>query len=143
MIECGRSRDDQNDEAITMWRGADLAVRRVVVSLLMLATLLVSAAPGHASLKPHQPAIAPYEHALIDTHDDAAVTNPGHAPDRCTDFGPLGAACCSVAQCATMHGGLPATMVAAFIPRLDTVIHLPALATPDGIGIDPALRPPL
>lgn len=49
---------------------------------------------------------------------------------------------CSVAQCATMHGGLPAGTVVTFVPALDRTSHPLALATPDGIGTDPALRPP-
>ena len=116
------------------------------MSLLMLATLLVYAVPSHASLVPHQHPITPHEHALVDTHDEsiAAVSDHEHKDAPCGDLGLLDdGACCSVAQCATMHGGLPAVVIEAFIPRLDTALHVPALATPDGIGIDPALRPPL
>ncbi|SMF63814.1 hypothetical protein SAMN02982917_3253 [Azospirillum oryzae] len=129
-----------------MWRGTWSTVRRVVVSLLMLATLLVYAVPSHASLLPHQHSPAPHEHGLVDTHDDgvAGVADHEHKQDPCKDLGVLGDdACCSVAQCATMHGGLPADAIAAFIPALDRADHLLALATPEGIGSDPALRPPL
>ncbi len=129
-----------------MWRATRSTVRRVVVSLLMLATLLVYAVPSHASLLPHHPSQAPHEHVLVDTHGDAiaAIADHEHEEDPCGDLRVLDdGACCSVAQCATMHGGLPAAASGAFVPRLNTSAHLPALATPDGIGIDPALRPPL
>lgn len=129
-----------------MWRATWSTVRRVVVSLLMLATLLVYAVPSHASLLPHQHSPAPHEHALVDTHDDgvAGVADHEQKQDPCKDLGVLGDdACCSVAQCATMHGGLPADVIAAFIPALDRADPLLALATPEGIDSDPALRPPL
>ncbi|KAA0675860.1 hypothetical protein DS843_29725 [Roseomonas genomospecies 6] len=129
-----------------MWRATRSSVRRVVVSLLMLATLLVYAAPSHANLGPHHASQTPHEHALADDHGDAVATVPDHEHEEapCEDLGLLDeGACCSVAQCLTMHGGLPAAMVEAFTPRLNTSQHLPALATPDGIGIDPAIRPPL
>lgn len=129
-----------------MWRVTRSSVRRVVVSLLMLATLLVYAAPSHANLGPHHASQTPHEHALIDDHGDAIATVPDHEHEEspCGDLGLLDeGACCSVAQCVTMHGGLPAAMVEAFTPRLNASQHLPALATPDGIGIDPTIRPPL
>lgn len=129
-----------------MWRATQSSVRRVVVSLLMLATLLVYAAPSHANLGPHHASQTPHEHALADDHGDAVATVPDHEHEEapCGDLGLLDeGACCSVAQCLTMHGGLPAAMVEAFTPRLNMSQHLPALATPDGIGIDPAIRPPL
>lgn len=129
-----------------MWRGTWSTVRRVVVSLLTLATLLVYAAPSHASLLPHHQAPAPHEHILVDNHGNAvtAVADHEHEQAPCGDLGLTDdGACCSVAQCATMHGGLPAVVIEAFVPRLNASLHLPALATPDGIGIDPALRPPL
>ncbi|NYZ14835.1 hypothetical protein HL658_20000 [Azospirillum sp. RWY-5-1] len=116
------------------------------MSLLMLATLLVYAVPGHASLLPHHQAPAPHEHVLADDMGDSVVSVSDHEHEQapCGDLGLLDeGACCSVAQCVTMHGGLPAVVVEAFIPRPDTSVHLPVLATPDGIGIDPALRPPL
>jgi len=129
-----------------MWRATRSLVRRVVVSLLMLATLLVYAAPSHANLGPHHASQAPHEHVLADDHGDAIASVPDRERKEapCGDLGLLdGGACCSVAQCLTMHGGLPAVVVEAFIPRLNTAQRLPALATPDGIGIGPALRPPL
>lgn len=125
-----------------MWRGTRSTVRRVVVGLLMLATLLVYAVPSHASLLPHHQALAPHEHVLADSV--VGVSDHEHEQAPCGDLGLLDeGACCSVAQCVTMHGGLPAVAVEAFFPRLDASPHLPVLATPDGIGIDPALRPPL
>lgn len=117
-----------------MRRAIRPAVNRVVTSLLMLATLLVYAAPGHANLMSSRHAAAPYENTLADTHEQAPCTDPGLLEEW---------ACCSVAQCVAMHGGLPAVVAGAFLPRLSTSIHLPALATPEGIGTDPALRPPL
>jgi len=118
----------------------------VVVSLLMLATLLVYAAPSHANLGPHHASQASHEHVQVDDHGDAIASVPDHERNEapCGDLGLLDeGACCSVAQCVTMHGGLPAVVVEAFIPRLNSSQRLPALATPDGIGIDPAFRPPL
>lgn len=129
-----------------MWRGAWSTVRRVVVSLLMLATLLVYAVPGHASLLPHQLSPAPHVHAVVAMQGDAvaALANREHGQDLCKTLGVLGDdACCSAAQCATMHGGLPVGAVTAFVPALGRADHLPVLATPEGIGSDPALRPPL
>lgn len=129
-----------------MWRGTRSTVRRVVVSLLMLATLLVYAVPSHASLLPHHQAPAPHEHLLADDMGDSVVGASDHEHEQvpCGDPGLLDeGACCSVAQCATMHGGLFPVAVEAFFPRLNASPHLPVLATPDGIGIDPALRPPL
>lgn len=116
-----------------------------MVGLLMLATLLVYAVPSHAGLAAHHPSNPAHEHVLADTHDHAVAAAADHGDEQapCKDPGLLdGDACCSVAQCATMHGGLPASAAVAFIPRLDTSAHLPALATPEGIGSDPALRPP-
>jgi hypothetical protein len=131
-------------KAVAMWRGTRSTVRRVVVSLLMLATLLVYAVPGHANLLPHHQAPAPHEHVPADAHGDAVAADHEHEEAACGDLGLLDeGACCSVAQCATMHGGLPAVVFEVFVPRLNASLHLPALATPDGIGIDPALRPPL
>jgi len=135
-------------KAIAMACGVRWSFRTVVVGLLMLATLLVYAVPGHASPTPHHAAANVHEHAAhdhgpADAHDAlAAVHDHERAP--CTDGGLLDdGGCCSVAQCTSMHGGLPAGLLAAFVPRLDRVSLLPALATPDGIVRDPALRPPL
>jgi len=109
--------------------------RTMVVSLLMLAPLLVYAAPNHAGLAPH-------ENVLVATPDEAAA-RPDHDEALCDNAGPLhNGACCGVAQCATMHGGLPADVVEVFVPRLDTSTHLPVPAMPEGISSDPALRPP-
>ncbi|HYH20391.1 MAG TPA: hypothetical protein VD995_17435 [Azospirillum sp.] len=143
---------DRNGKAIAMGRGLRWSFRTVMAGLLMLATLLVYAVPGHASLTPHHAVAHAHEHAAhehaahdhgpADTHGIAAVHDHEQAP--CSDAGLLDDGnCCSVAHCTTMHGGLPAGALAAFVPRLDRVNLLPALATPEGIGSDPALRPPL
>lgn len=129
-----------------MRRGTWSTARKVVVSLLMLAMMLVYAVPGHASLMPHHALQAPHEHGLVDPQDGdaAAVADHEHERDSCKDPGLLDDdACCSVAQCATMHGGLLADAVATFVPRLDMSVYRLVLATPEGIGSDPALRPPL
>ena len=111
-----------------------------MVGLLMLATLLVYAVPGHAALAAHHPAAS---HSAAPAHGHAADAAHGHDASPCDDLGLLDdGACCSVAQCATMHGGLPAMAAVAFVPRPDGALHLPALATPEGIVGDPALRPP-
>lgn len=136
-------------KAFAVGRGLRSTFRTVVVSLLMLASPLVPAAPGHAGLEPHRHAAIPHEQVLLDSRDDAlaVVADPEreheHEQDRCPGPGLLDdGACCSVAQCATMHGGLLVTAAEAFVPRLDTSTHWPALAMPEGIGIGPALRPP-
>ncbi|MBP2316195.1 hypothetical protein [Azospirillum soli] len=119
------------DEAIAMHRGMLSTVRKVVVSLLLLAALLIYAPPSHAERTYHQQSVA-------------TLAEQEHGQGPCEDFRLLGnGACCSAAQCITMHGALPTAAVDAFIPRLNTSSHLPALATPEGIGIGPALRPPL
>lgn len=116
-----------------------------MVGLLMLATLLVYAVPSHAGLVAHHPSDPVHEHVMGGMHAAAvaAMADHEHGQAPCDDGGLLdGEVCCSVAQCATMHGGLPASAAVAFVPRLDNSAPLPALATPEGIGSDPALRPP-
>ncbi len=114
-------------------------VRRAVVGLLMLATLLVYAAPGYAGLLPPPPPQAPHGQVLAGTQDGAVACHEG----PCGDLGLTDdVACCSVAPCAAMHGGILAGTVMTFAPVLDRTNHLPALAMPDGIGSVPALRPP-
>jgi hypothetical protein len=133
-------------KAFIMWTTVRGTVRRVVVSLLMLATLLLYAVPSHASLLPHHQASTPHEHASVEADGGAIAKAADHEHEEvpCGDLGLLDdGACCSVAQCVTMHGGLPAVVLEAFVPGLGASIRLPALATPDGIGINPALRPPL
>lgn len=127
-----------------MWCVTCLTVRRVV-SLLMLATLLVYAAPGRATLLSYHSSQAPHEHILVDTGDGtiAAVADHEHEQGPCKDLGLRDdGVCCNVAQCATMHGAVLAAAAEPFIPNVDMSNHLPVVATPNGIGIDPALRPP-
>ncbi|WP_146210791.1 hypothetical protein [Azospirillum sp. TSO35-2] len=118
------------------------------MSLLMLATLLVYAAPGHAGLPSYQHSQrlpAPQEHALAGMHHDAvaAVTGHQHRQALCNDPGrPDDGACCSVTHCAALHGALPVEAAAAFIPAVARADHRFALATPEGIDSDPAPRPP-
>lgn len=113
-----------------------------MVSLLMLATLLVYAVPSHAILVPDDWSMAPHEHAAAVTVDETTTARDNdQAP--CADEGLLdGGVCCSVAQCATMHGGLIANAVAVIVPRLAMSNHLPAVAIPEGICSSPAQRPP-
>lgn len=119
---------------------------KLVAGLLMLATLLAFAMPGHAV------AFSSHQSRTVQQPDQAVLHDAGHehgsrqAP--CEDDGGHdglhdGGACCSVAQCVTMHGGLPASGVILFLPPLGKAARNPALATPEGIGRDPALRPPL
>ncbi|MDQ2102774.1 hypothetical protein [Azospirillum isscasi] len=115
------------------------------MSLLMLATLLAYAAPSHAAPAIHQ-SPAPREYALTDTHSDAVVGVVDHEHEQtpCNGNAPLdNGTCCSVAQCVTMHGGLPVVSFEPLVPHLTVPNHRPILATPEGIGSDPALRPPL
>lgn len=113
-----------------------------MASLLMLATLLVYAAPSHASLMSHARSMAPHEHAVTATvSETTAVLDHDQAP--CTDADRLDdGVCCSVAQCATMHGGLITDAVAVSVPRLTMSDDLPAPIMPEGIGSSPAQRPP-
>jgi hypothetical protein len=134
-------------KAVAMWRWSCSTFRTVVVSLLMLATLLVYATRSQAGPAPHDRSIAPHEHVVVTTLDEAAadkaVAYLDHEEAPCAGAGHLhDGTCCSVAQCATMHGGLPADIIEVFVPRLDTSTHLPAPAMPEGISSDPALRPP-
>ncbi|HYH38525.1 MAG TPA: hypothetical protein VD860_09935 [Azospirillum sp.] len=115
------------------------------MGLLMLATLFAYAAPGQADRMQHHGAATPHEHVLADAdaHAHAHVAVAEHEQGSCKDLGVLDdGACCNVAQCVTMHGGVLAAAAAPFIPRMDRSNPLPALATPDGILVDPALRPP-
>ena len=129
-------------KVIAMWRGSWSTFRTVVVSLLTLAMLLVYAVPRHASLVSHDRSIVPHEHVVAAAADETTAGRD-HEQAPCADAGLLDdGVCCSVAQCATMHGGLIADAVEAFVPRLDMRTHLPALAMPEGIGNSPALRPP-
>jgi hypothetical protein len=127
---------------IAMWRGAWSMFRTVVVSLLTLATLIAYAVPSHATLAPHDHLTTPHERVLAVAADETAAGHD-HKLVPCADAGLIDdGACCSVAQCATMHAGLPAGAVEVFVPRLKTSTHLPAPAMPEGIGSSPALRPP-
>jgi hypothetical protein len=129
-------------KAIAMWRGSWSTFRTVVVSLLTLAMLLVYAVPRHASLVSHDRSIVPHEHVVAVAADETTAGRD-HEQAPCADAGLLDdGVCCSVAQCATMHGGLIADAVEAFVPRLAISTHLAALAMPEGIGNSPALHPP-
>jgi hypothetical protein len=129
-------------KVIAMWRGSSATFRTGMVSLLMLATLLVYAVPSHAVLVPHDFSVAPREHAAAVTADETtAARDQDQAP--CADEGLLdGSVCCSVAQCATMHGGLITDAVAVIVPRLAMSNYLPTPIIPEGIGSSPAQRPP-
>ncbi|CAO3414129.1 hypothetical protein [Azospirillum doebereinerae] len=130
-----------------MGRRARSTVRRVVVGLLMLATMFVYAASSHAVLMPqpstlqittelNDPTVAV---ATVSDHEQSgeqALCDDDHTP---LDDG----LCCMVAHCATMHSGLLASAVEIFIPRLGRERQQPGLVSPEGIGTVPALRPPL
>jgi hypothetical protein len=127
---------------IAMWRGSWSMFRTVVVSLLTLATLIAYAVPSHATLAPHDHSITPHERVMAVAADEITAGRD-HKLVPCADAGLIDdGACCSVAQCATMHGGLIANAVEAFVPRLAISTHLPALTIPEGIGSSPARRPP-
>ena len=129
-------------KVIAMWRGSWATFRTGMVSLLMLATLLVYAIPSHAILVPHDRFMAPHEHAAAVTADETTATRD-HDRAPCGDEGVFeGGVCCSVAQCATMHGGLITDAVAVSVPRLTMSDDLPAPIMPEGIGSSPAQRPP-
>lgn len=130
--------------ADAMRRGSRSMVRVVVVGLLMLATLLTYAVPGHASLALHHAAPAAHGHDHGPDGAAAGTADHHHEQAPCGDASGLldDGSCCSVAQCTSMHGGLPAAAPAAFVPRLGRGNQPAALATPDGIAGDPALRPP-
>ena len=127
---------------IAMWRGSCSTFRTVVVSLLTLAMLLLYAVPGHAGPVSHDRSLAPHEHAVT-VAADKTTTVHDHDQVPCADAALLDdGVCCSVAQCATMHGGLIANAVEVIVPRLATSNYLPAVAIPEGIGSPPAQRPP-
>jgi len=117
-----------------------------MVGLLMLATLLVYAVPSHAGLRAHHASGPAHDHVLADAHHHDGIAAADHEHDHeqapCKESGVPDDSCCSVAQCVSMHGGIPAGSIAAFAPPLDRSVPLSALATPEGIGSDPALRPP-
>src|SRR4051812_25288104 len=105
-----------------MWRWPWSTFRTMVVSLPLLAPLFVYAVP------------APYEHAAVATSDQAAAYLD-HKETLCDDAGLLNdGVCCSVAQCAAMHGGLLPDVIEVFVPRLDSSTHLPA----PGLSLCPA-----
>lgn len=127
---------------IAMWRGSCSTIRTVVVSLLTLAMLLLYAVPGHTGLVPHDRSIASHEHAMTVTADETTTVHD-HDQAPCSDVGLLeDGVCCSVAQCATMHGGLIANAVEVIVPRLAMSNQLPAVVIPEGICSSPAQRPP-
>ncbi|WP_448192889.1 hypothetical protein [Azospirillum sp. sgz301742] len=116
------------------------------MSLLMLATLLVYAVPGHAGPMPHRHTGAVHEHVVMPVSGSEAavvVADHEHQPAPCDETGLLDdGSCCSVAHCVTMHGGILSADSTPLLPRPNGNGGLPALATPEGIGSDPALRPP-
>ncbi|MGF7212755.1 hypothetical protein GGE65_007390 [Skermanella aerolata] len=129
-------------KVIAMWRGSWTTFRTGMVSLLMLATLLVYAIPSHAILVPHDRSVSPHEHAAAVTADEKTAARD-HDQAPCADESLLdGSVCCSVAQCATMHGGLITDAVAEIVPRLSMSNYLPTPIIPEGIGSSPAQRPP-
>ena len=113
-----------------------------MVSLLTLAMLLLYAVPSHTGPVPQDRSIAPHEHTVTVIADETtAVHHHDQAP--CADTSLLeDGVCCSMAQCATMHGGLIANAVEVIVPRLPMSNHLPAVAIPEGICSSPAQRPP-
>lgn len=129
-------------KSIAMRHASWSTFRMVVVGLLTLAMLLVYAIPNHSTLVPHDRSLTQNESVVTATADQT-VGEHDHHKAPCEDARFLDdSACCSMAQCATMHGGLPAEPVEAFIPHLDISSQLPVPAMPEGIGSCPALRPP-
>lgn len=130
-----------------MWRRARSMARKVVVSLLTLATLLVYAAPSHAGPLSHHQTSAAQEQILDDAHGDAVAAIPVHERQlgSCEDLGLLDdGVCCSVSRCAAMPSGILAVEIGGRVPRAETSKHQwPILAIPDGIGGAPAFRPPV
>lgn len=126
-----------------MWQRTRVTIGRVVVSLLVLATLLAYAAPIQANAPSFSPAMG----TLAQTPEQtaavliSAIVEDGHT--LCGDMDLPGGACCSSVQCVTMHGGLLPASIEPLGPHLVVSRPIPSLATPDGIGSDPALRPPL
>lgn len=126
--------------------------RRAIAALVALALLVLPVAPmrhASAAAPAHHPATnqvaahhcaadereAAQGHALGSHHADHGQhhRHPGDRPDL---------ACCAAAQC-------PATVVAPPVtPAQSVPLHGPPVAgftvpaTPDGIAVDPALRPP-
>ena len=125
-------------KAIAMRRGLRITVRTITLGLLMLATLVVYAAPLHAHVAPRGVPDAPRQAILA----IAASVEADHDQATCRDHGLLATgACCGIAQCVTMHGGLPPGTVFA-LPSTEQAELPAALPMPEGIGTDPARRPP-
>lgn len=121
-----------------MRRGLRTTVRTITAGLLMLAALLVYAAPLHAHDAPHGVPDVPHQATLA----VAASVDAGHDQTPCGNDGLLATgACCSIAQCVTMHGGLPTGTVFA-LPSTEQAKLPAALPMPEGIRTDPARRPP-
>lgn len=121
-----------------MRRGLQTTVRTITAGLLMLAALLVYAAPLYAHEAPHGVPDVPHWATLA----TAASIDADHDQAPCGDGGLLATgACCSIAQCVTMHDGLPTGTVFA-LPSAERAKLPAALPMPEGIGTDPARRPP-
>ena len=128
-----------------MWRWLQSTFRTMLVSLLMLTTPFVYAAPSYASPMPHGEVATARELVLVNTHDGATVmvAADNHDQGRCKGLElPDGGARCNVAQCAMIHGLFPVAGVRAFLPHVGASNPLPALTIPEGRITDPALRPP-
>jgi len=136
-------------KAFAMWRGYRSSFRRGVVGLLMLAMLLAYAAPGYACPNP--------DHGTVPLHTTASASPcgethaahaAGHHRTPCQESSKAPAkdtandACCGMEHCTALQSVLPVVGTASFVPPPAASVHPIALATPEGIGIDPALRPP-
>jgi hypothetical protein len=123
--------------------------RRIIAGLLALALLVLpggplrqaSAAPsGHRHAAHHctgQDAAAPRDQRVAAMHD----RDPGPPGDE-TCGGMPGLACCASAQCPATIAVPPATPAEA-PPRSELrAVGFAAQDRPDGIPVDPALRPP-
>jgi hypothetical protein len=116
----------------------------MLTGLLMLATLLVYAAPSHAGPVSHGHPTAQRTFIAAEIPDDgAAAADHQQQQPSCDGPGLLdNGTCCSLGQCAAMHGGLLAGVTVAFRGPADEANRPTTLPAPEGIGIDPALRPP-
>ncbi|HYG84801.1 MAG TPA: hypothetical protein VD978_00930 [Azospirillum sp.] len=112
------------------------------MGLLMLATLLAYAVPSHAGLVSHRHITVSEQSVPAASPDRSVFAAPERGQDPCEDAGLFGGdACCTATQCTAMQIGLPSTSTA-FALRPSASLGPIALATPEGIGTDPALRPP-
>jgi hypothetical protein len=128
---------------VAVRQGEGSRLRVAAAMLLALVMLLVQGLPGAGSPAKHAHAGTSLGHGVAGATAQASAARGAHGEAPCSRAGLHDdGSCCSVAQCIALHGGLPAEDGVAFPARLDRIAGLESLPMPEGIGTDPALRPP-